>query len=247
MIPTVSALGLIIFSNETNLAGRILGMRFFVFVGLISYSLYLWHYPIIAFTKIYLKKEPSVILIIFLIFISFFVSFLSWKYIENPFRQKKIGNKIFLSIVLSLSILISFIGYQLHVNNGYVNRVFDHTINSSSMHIKYNMRNFEYKKNDFNPISEKKILVIGNSMGRDIINILRETYNFSKISLIYRDDLQSCNLIKTKLGEKLFKEADLILHSMTQDLIDKKCIKKIISKSELLKNKVLFIGTIFWK
>ena len=85
-------------------------------------------------------------------------------------------------------------------------------------------------------------------MGRDIINILRETYNFSKISLIYRDDLQSCNLIKTKLGEKLFKEADLILHSMTQDLIDKKCIKKIISKSELLKNKVLFIGTtFFWK
>ena len=80
LIPTVSALGLIIFSNETNLAGRILGMRFFVFVGLISYSLYLWHYPIIAFTKIYLKKEPSVILIIFLIFISFFVSFLSWKY-----------------------------------------------------------------------------------------------------------------------------------------------------------------------
>ncbi len=246
LIPTLSALGLIIFANETNLAGRILGTKFFVFVGLISYSLYLWHYPIIAFTKIYLKGEPSIILIIFLIFISFFISFLSWKYIENPFRQKKVGNKLFLSIVLLFGILISFIGYQLHANNGYVNRVFDQNINSSSMHIKYNMKNFEYKNNDFNPTSENKILVIGNSMGRDIVNILRETYNLNKISLIYRDDLHSCNLIETKIGEKLFKEANLILHSVDQDLIDKKCLKKIISNSELLQNKVLFIGTTFF-
>ena len=55
-IPPVLGTALVIFSSmtEKSLAGKFLGARPLVFVGVISYSLYLWHWPLIVFAKYYL-------------------------------------------------------------------------------------------------------------------------------------------------------------------------------------------------
>jgi peptidoglycan/LPS O-acetylase OafA/YrhL len=65
---------------------RLLSLRVLVFVGLISYSLYLWHWPIIAFTKHYLGAPLAPPTVLSVVVISVLLSIFSWRYIEQPFR-----------------------------------------------------------------------------------------------------------------------------------------------------------------
>jgi len=70
---------------QTSVA-RLLSLRVLVFVGLISYSLYLWHWPIIAFTKYYLGTPLTPATVVSVVVISALLSVFSWRYIEQPFR-----------------------------------------------------------------------------------------------------------------------------------------------------------------
>ncbi|NMW17488.1 MAG: acyltransferase [Chlorobiaceae bacterium] len=89
LLPVLGA-GLIIYSGQCGGTGigRFLSLRPLVFTGLISYSLYLWHWPLLVFSKYFLMRElipPETAGVIILTFI---FSFFSWKFIEQPFRSK---------------------------------------------------------------------------------------------------------------------------------------------------------------
>ncbi len=58
------------------------------FIGLISYSLYLWHWPFVSITKYMILRPLNIYDRISIIAVSFIVSILSWKFIEQPFRGK---------------------------------------------------------------------------------------------------------------------------------------------------------------
>lgn len=69
------------------LVNRMLGTKPVVFVGLISYSLYLWHWPIFAYAR-YLTFDPlSAGIRILILVASFFLAILSWRFVESPFRK----------------------------------------------------------------------------------------------------------------------------------------------------------------
>lgn len=84
--------------NQVNLVGRLLSAKPVVFIGLISYSLYLWHWPIIVLSNYHypdsLLTSPLV-----LGALSIAAGYLSWRYVEQPFRSKR-----FLSTVKPLFI-----------------------------------------------------------------------------------------------------------------------------------------------
>jgi len=92
-LPPCLGAALIIASGETggSFVGRILAWRPMVFVGLISYSLYLWHWPILVFQNIsyILVNAPpgskSVKVAVFAA--SILVATLSWAFVETPFRK----------------------------------------------------------------------------------------------------------------------------------------------------------------
>ena len=90
LFPCVGA-ALIIYSgkNGESVVGRLLSNRSIVFVGLISYSLYLWHWPIIVFVKQVFYEKISTFNIICILILSFIMAVLSWKFIERPFRKKE--------------------------------------------------------------------------------------------------------------------------------------------------------------
>lgn len=88
---------------------HILSQRFFVFFGLISYSLYLWHWVVFAFLKyIYMNSDdiPSVILI-FATATSILLAYLTYRWIENPIRNiKHISQQQFLVATLCYLLMI---------------------------------------------------------------------------------------------------------------------------------------------
>lgn len=90
LIPCCGA-ALLIYGNSSGvtLAKRMLSLRLIVGVGLISYSLYLWHWPIFAFARIWSPIELTFPLQVSLIAASFVAAVASWHWIEKPFRNRQ--------------------------------------------------------------------------------------------------------------------------------------------------------------
>ncbi len=91
MFPVIVALLLLAYGN-TGIVGLILRSKPFVGIGKISYSLYLWHWPLIVFWKYLTDNHYEVVGQIFVLIMSFFMGYLSWKYIEQPIRLRKNWN-----------------------------------------------------------------------------------------------------------------------------------------------------------
>ncbi len=127
LLPVIGSAILIHLGKTNNsLIKSLLKIKFMVFIGLISYSLYLWHWPILVFSK-YLGQSFSLLNNTFVIFIiSLVISSFSYFYIEQPFRGKKGSELISRSKIFSYSFLLvlilSIFGFYGILNNGLENR-----------------------------------------------------------------------------------------------------------------------------
>jgi len=90
LIPIIGTILIICFSTIDTLVGKFLGNRIFVGIGLISYSLYLWHQPFFAFLRLKSIGEPEPKLFITAIILTFICALLSYQYVEKPFRRKNV-------------------------------------------------------------------------------------------------------------------------------------------------------------
>jgi len=95
--------------------------RFLIFFGIISYSLYLWHYVLISFFTIFGVANNFINKILILL-ISILISFISYRYIEYYFRkQKSFRIAIFLTFIL---IIIGMLGKYIYIRKGFPHRSF---------------------------------------------------------------------------------------------------------------------------
>ncbi len=115
IIPVLGTVLIIIFANSSSFSGLILSNRPMVFVGLISYSLYLWHYPIFVFSRLYIINDLTSINYIILILFTFLFSYFTYKFIEQPFRNRsKFNRKTIFSFFSFFSIVFLIIGFSGH-------------------------------------------------------------------------------------------------------------------------------------
>ena len=75
-------------------------------IGLISYSLYLWHYPVFAFSRITDFSQGDIIKKILLIFLILILSILTYKFIERPARDRKNNFKRILFVLISSAVIV---------------------------------------------------------------------------------------------------------------------------------------------
>lgn len=90
LLPTLGAAALIL-AERSIINRRLLSARPFVWIGLISYSWYLWHWPLLAFVRICVAGAPSVSLMACVALFSLAPAWLSWRFVERPFRH---GNRL---------------------------------------------------------------------------------------------------------------------------------------------------------
>ncbi len=93
LIPTVGAGLIIVFASPETLVGRLLMNRVLVGLGLVSYSAYLWHHPVLAFARHRSLTEPNEAVIVSLVVLTFGLAYLTWRYVEMPFRRREIVTK----------------------------------------------------------------------------------------------------------------------------------------------------------
>ena len=87
LAPVVGTALVVLFGTSGTTTGKLLAMRPFVGVGLISYSAYLWHQPLFAFARMRSIVEPSPWLMLALGAAALGLAYLSWRYVEQPFRK----------------------------------------------------------------------------------------------------------------------------------------------------------------
>lgn len=92
-VPPCVGAALIIRSNASHrtLVGRFLSLRPVVFIGLISYSLYLWHWPIFAFLNYALREQATMTIRAVAAVAGVVLGGLSWWLVERPFRKPRPG------------------------------------------------------------------------------------------------------------------------------------------------------------
>lgn len=120
LVPTLGAALIIIFATHKTLVGKLLGTKLFVVIGLISYSTYLWHQPLFAFARIRSLDEPSKLLMFTLSIFSIILGYLTWRYIERPFRNKNSFNRIqIFKLAFICSAIFIAIGLAGYFSNGF--------------------------------------------------------------------------------------------------------------------------------
>jgi peptidoglycan/LPS O-acetylase OafA/YrhL len=120
LAPTLGTALVIIFANNQTAVGKFIGNKLFVSLGTISYSAYLWHQPILAYSRHWLW-DLNLLVKLLLILLVIVISILSWKYVEIPFRNKsRFERKYVLASLFLAALSIIFLGYfskNIELNN----------------------------------------------------------------------------------------------------------------------------------
>ncbi len=89
LLPTLGTAFIILFANQETITHKILSFKLFVGIGLISYSAYLWHQPLFVFARAYYMDEPNAAVMAVLSVFALLLGYISWRFIEQPFRNKQ--------------------------------------------------------------------------------------------------------------------------------------------------------------
>lgn len=181
ILPVIGTCLLIVFATPSTTVGKILASKYAVNIGLISYSTYLWHQPVLAFSRYRFGENLNISMLLLLITLSILMGYLSWRYIEQPFRKKEVcenNNTLLFAFVLS-SITIFSVGATIVKQKGVPERYSKEDLYLVNLDLKTQEN---YVKKRFNELtllpftskSKVKILIIGDSYAQDLVNALYE-------------------------------------------------------------------------
>ena len=161
-------------------------------MGLISYSTYLWHQPLLAFYKHRFFEDESVTILIFLCLMSIFIAWLTWLFVEIPFRQKNdVKRTTIFKLLASFIILFISIGLILDKSDGAEYRInkFQEFVNYKDITLPSGKNCFEIK--DIHETCRigkgKEIVFIGDSHLLSLVNVFMDdqfSKNYTLIPLI---------------------------------------------------------------
>ena len=126
IIPCLATLYLISLGSKNLLSNIFLGNRLIVYIGSISYPLYLWHQPLFSFVRLRSSIVPAPKSFLLLIILSIILAHLSHYFVDRRFRSdqiKLIDRQRLLLVWLISSIFIFLLGASALVTNGFENRL----------------------------------------------------------------------------------------------------------------------------
>lgn len=236
LIPIIGTILIIRFANENDLVTAVLSSKLFVAIGLISYSLYLWHYPIFAFGRIIDLHSPTYIKFSWIL-LTFSLSIATYFLIEKPFRRRQvISQKImYVSLAATIAIVITYSFYtvqnvgvkqrfpelaKIYGENEFDNKVLlraswnilEKLSKSQGMDRSHahEASTFEAKHRWFsNSSTTKKVLIIGDSHSKDLFNALYQNKEYFSNLELARFGIDSA-LPSTKYLDTLFESPNFM-------------------------------------
>ncbi|MBY5974859.1 acyltransferase [Ferrimonas balearica] len=193
LLPVLGAAAILYAAQPATLVGRLLSSWPVVGLGLISYSAYLWHQPLFAFARLTaLDADPQPWLMLMLAGASLGLAWLSWRFVERPFRRRDGFRRcaVFSMSAVGTGIFITF-GSVFVQTAGFPGRYPEpYRPLIATGNLKYG----EYVRTAYNQLRGKafsadmpNLMIVGDSFSQDFYNMLRENRAFSgyNISTLY--------------------------------------------------------------
>jgi Predicted acyltransferases len=141
LVPAVGA-ALLIHAGQESLSGRILAHPSLRFLGKISYSVYLWHWPLIVYINYYVIAPLTLLESAMVVIGSIAIGALSWRFIELPFKTPATGGRVSARTVFATAslatLLICISGLVIRFENGFPERFPDQAVHLASYALSMN-------------------------------------------------------------------------------------------------------------
>jgi peptidoglycan/LPS O-acetylase OafA/YrhL len=163
LLPVLGTCLLIASGPLTWINNKLLAARGLVAIGLISYPLYLWHWPLLSFVRIIGGQTPSLEVATASIFLSVALAWLTYLVVEKPLRFGKLASTKAVILFVTMC-MIGSAGYVVYLSNGFAFR------NASAEDIVAAAQDYEQSEGLAlgNPDADETILVGDSTMGQYI-------------------------------------------------------------------------------
>jgi len=237
-LPATIGTALVIWGTKgrVNLVTTLLSLPLMTYIGKISYSLYLWHWPVLVFAK-YVFPQPRPAIIIGAVGLSVLLSILSYHFIEGPVRQKKIlaaPKKLvgsFIGLVVAFALFGVFTMQTGGLSNSEPAIVQDYEKKLLASKVQFmkqagrwtcwSQKQDEFEKRKAACLQPKplktNLLIIGDSHSGQLYTPFKESYPNMDVSLMVNN---SCSMIK-----RMVPASRTVCHSIIDFLSDTKNIE----------------------
>jgi len=236
LAPTLGTALFIAFANQTSTA-KLFSTKYIVFIGLISYPLYLYHQPVISYLHFFKMADSTLLSLAVVMLFSIPLASFTYLYIEKPIRRvvhKPVSSKIYILSLIGMLGLLGASGLFVAKNNGLGERFkilnpFAYSVsqNSATTFHKNFSRGFSVSKK-----SSGKILFIGDSVVQHYVYPISKSLGipFDEVDTITRG---GCVLLKDVEFQDPYQLSDISCSSLRKKLysIKKKYEYIVISQS----------------
>ena len=184
LVPVLGTCFIIFAGNQSWINTSVLSNRFLVRIGLISFPLYLWHWPLLSFARIIEGSKPDWQIRAVLVAVSFVLAILTYYFIERPIRFGR--NLRFKTYVLITAMsLLGALGLATYSQDGFKSRTTDKAIEAQLTDLKFDIPDSEgWYCDDMGHDSPRcnatgpnpSVVVIGDSHALTIYSGLRERF-----------------------------------------------------------------------
>jgi peptidoglycan/LPS O-acetylase OafA/YrhL len=181
LLPTIGTVLVLTFARGSTMTANLLRFDLIRFIGLISFSAYLWHQPVFVFARVYGYETAKPLTGVVLTVIILLTSTLSWRFVEQTFRRTRTATPTRRGAVLWAAavglVALSLAGYFTKLPSLRFNKVDQKLLSVTRLEARDYQRHIDdrysrlvFKTDDPRP----KVAFIGDSFGRDFMNVLNE-------------------------------------------------------------------------
>jgi peptidoglycan/LPS O-acetylase OafA/YrhL len=194
LVPCTAAAVLIhVNSMAPSTTAVLLASKPMIFLGLISYSLYLWHWPIFAFWRTWFG-EPEYTASLVLLSISVVAAVASWRFIETPFRRPKrsFQNSLYYKTAMLSSIVVIAVAAFIFTKGGLIGRysasdmlLFENALPQVPRCSLEKAERGDFPRIGANDANSPKVLVWGDSHLQSLANVIGDSLANANINAAY--------------------------------------------------------------
>lgn len=215
LVPAVVALSawIVATGNErSTLVRPLVAGAVIVAIGRISYSLYMWHQPVLAFTRYALVQQPDQWTYLTAVLVTGLLSIGSYFLVEKPCRDaRRFSTRAVVALLTALFVAGNGLGIYLYSVRGVIRDVPELGVvqgESRVSHSAYNGRIRAFARPFIGDSRKCQVLVIGNSFARDWANVLLESPQAETLEISYVEFPANCSDLMQRLDQ-----ADVVFNS----------------------------------
>ena len=213
-LATFGAAAYLLWASSGNPVTWIFTRKPVIFVGLVSYSFYLWHQPVFAFLRVGRLEYPEIWHFAAGTCVALGLAVLSWRFVEQPFRFARTTSARSLGLFLGASLGFCVVaGLFFQFSNGAPGRLgYTSDLGHAGLTVEYNERVRTLVPSSPPAEADKPVvLVIGISFARDFTNVIIEAGLREDVTLLYRADMNPCTDDWTSEQHEVVARAQILI------------------------------------